>query len=159
MAQAGHWAYWAKLFWCWSTKRILVSSSKSIVNNKMFLKAGSWYRLLQGHIQWKLLFICQRLVPKYNQSGLIWKNKTVTIYFSFTWVILSHWFSGTSVNFADPKQIARANGRELVRVETVSITHVILNYLFAKVGKIRVQFQIITTNMLKFGYNVGKPET
>ena len=90
---------------------------------------------------------------------MIWKNKTVTIYFSFTWVILSHWFSGTSVNFADPKQIARANGRELVRVETVSITHVILNYLFAKVGKIRVQFQIITTNMLKFGYNVGKPET
>lgn len=43
------------------------------------------------------------------------------ISFTYDTFIFSHWFSGTSVNFADPKQIARANGRELVRVETVSI--------------------------------------
>lgn len=55
---------------------------------------------------------------------------------------ISHWFSGSSVNFADPKQIAQSTGRELVRVESV--------------GKIRVNFKIISTNLLKFGYNVGK---
>jgi len=58
---------------------------------------------------------------------------------------LSHWFAGTHVNFADPKQIARANGRELVRVESV--------------GTIKVNFQITSTNLLKFGYSVGSKRT
>jgi len=55
---------------------------------------------------------------------------------------LSHWFSGSSVNFTDPKHIARPIGRELTRVETV--------------GSLQIQFDITTTNLSKFGYDVGK---
>ena len=80
-------------------------------------------------------------VPKASSKiqSLRWVFKN---FLHFQSIKLSHWFAGTHVNFADPKQISRANGRELVRVESV--------------GKLKVNFQITSTNMLKFGYTTGQ---
>ncbi|CAG5107423.1 Oidioi.mRNA.OKI2018_I69.chr1.g3313.t1.cds [Oikopleura dioica] len=55
---------------------------------------------------------------------------------------LSHWFTGNAVNFTDPKIIARPNGREMTRVQSV--------------GYVTIQFDVTASGLSKFGYDFGK---